>query len=58
MTKIPVVLCWCCKPNQMYFMQSNPCTWPNCLNGHRPNPNESKDESKDDETKEESNEDS
>ena len=33
--------CWCVPPNTAYVMQGSPCTWPDCFNGTKPDPQES-----------------
>lgn len=38
MNEPTVARCWCCPVDKMFLMAENPCTWPDCLNGHRTNP--------------------
>ena len=36
-----LVSCYCVPPGKGFIMSENPCTWPDCPNGERPNPDES-----------------
>lgn len=43
----PIVRCWCAPPGQIVMMPAeaaNPCTWPDCVNRDKPDPNEAKEQ--------------